>query len=114
MSLGDRPNRVDHIAGWEVIGRRDLGLTAGFKSPLCIHDRRTVSTELHTRKGMDRVVNAGMVCRPTAGHLRVSCIHNRIDLQPGDIPAPKANLGMGRGGDGVIKGGNTAFSAKDL
>ena len=85
----DRADGVENIVTGEVIRPRDLRPPGRLGAALRRHDLRAVAPQLHTRVGVDAVVNAGVTGDVAARHAGVRGVDDGPALQAGDVALPE-------------------------
>ena len=73
--VDDRTNRMQDIFAGQIKRRSDFCLSGRFRIALLFHQFSTGKPQLHTRKGVNGVVDATMTWYKTAEKLTVRCIY---------------------------------------
>lgn len=89
---------MDDALTGKVVGGCYLRHAGWLLSSLFFHDTSTFSPQLHTRIGMDGVVDAVVSRHPAAQHLTVGCVHDGVNSQRCDVAAPQKNALVQRAG----------------
>ena len=92
----DRADGVENIVTGEVIRPRDLRPPGRLGAALRRHDLRAVAPQLHTRVGVDAVVNAGVTGDVAARHAGVRGVDDGPALQAGDVALPEIEVAAKR------------------
>ena len=93
-SVDDWADGVQHVTAWQIISLCDFCPAGGFFSFLFCHKMGTLHAELHSRIGVNGVVNTTMTGYKAAQHLAVCRIDDSIGGQGGDIALPEIQSGL--------------------
>ena len=90
--LHDRAGHMDDMPSRQIPSVGEDGLRSARIASQTIHDIRTFSAQLDTRKRVNRIVNAMMVGTETPKHRIIRRVDNRVGAQTSDITPPKDDI----------------------